>query len=323
MKTILVTGPTGNVGREVVRELQRLGASVRAAVIEEGLSEVEGAPAVHFDFRDSATWPAALDGVSGIFLMRPPEMADVEVTLVPFLNAAREAGVEQVTFLSLIGVDKNKKIPHYAVEQALFKAGMGWTMVRPGFFMQNANTAYRDDIRFRNEITVPAGKGKLALIDVRDIAAVIAKSLAEPGHAGKIYSITGSEQLNFDDVAAKISTAVGRKITYTNPSSSAFRTHQRRLGAAEDYIDVMDGIYFPVRMKLAGGKTDEFAALMGRQPILFDQYAKDYASSWELPTAEERAAYEAKLAAIPPVKEESWWTRLTNRSGGSTGRIGA
>ncbi|MGL4650185.1 MAG: NmrA family NAD(P)-binding protein, partial [Caldilineaceae bacterium] len=214
--------------------------------------------------------------------------------------------------------------PHFAVEQALLKAGMAYTFVRPGFFMQNANTAYRDDIRFRNEINVPAGKGRLALIDVRDVAAVAAKSLAESGHAHKIYSITGSEALRFDEVAALISKATGRTIRYTRPSTSAFRMHQRRMGAAEDYIDVMNSIYFPVRMNLAGGISDEFARIMGRPPILFARYAADYAAQWAAPTTEERAAYDARLAAIPEPPRESWFAGLRDRlGGGGMGRIGA
>jgi uncharacterized protein YbjT (DUF2867 family) len=316
MKTVLVTGSTGNVGRAVVHELLRLGVPTRAALLSANLQEVDGAPAVPFNFRDAATWSAALDGVGGIFLMRPPEIADVDQTLVPFLNAARQAGVEQISFLSLIGVDKNKKIPHYAVEQALLQAGMGYTFVRPGFFMQNATGAYRDDIRFRNQIIVPAAKGKLAFIDTRDIGAVAAKTLAEPGHAGKIYSITGSEALNFHQVAQIISQAVGRTITYTQPSAAEFRTHQRRVGAPEEFIAVMNGIYFPVRMGWAAGITQEFATLMGRPPIRFEQFAIDNAAAWSLPSAEERASYEAKLATLPPVQKEGWWARLTGRFGG-------
>lgn len=326
MKTILVTGATGNVGREVVREILRLGHGARAAVLERDLVDVEGAPAVHFNFRSPAEWPAVLAGVDSLFLMRPPEMADVDATLVPFLQAARTAGVRHISFLSLIGVDKNKRIPHYAVEQALRASGIAFTFVRPGFFMQNATGAYRDDIRFRDQIIVPAGRGKLAFIDVRDIGAVAAKTLCEQGHAGAIYSITGARALNFFELAEVIGAAVGRPIRYTNPSSETFRIHQLSTGAAADYVEVMQGIYFPVRLGVAGGVTDDFSRLMGRPPITIEQYAADYAAHWSLPSPEERAAHAARLAAVPPVARRSLWQRLAGRFGGGNtgmGRIGA
>lgn len=75
-------------------------------------------------------------------------MAHVDVMLIPLFEKAKQAGVRQIVFLSPIGVDKNKKIPHYAVEQAILPSGIPYTFVRPGFFMQNATQAYRDEIPF-------------------------------------------------------------------------------------------------------------------------------------------------------------------------------
>ena len=95
----LVTGATGNVGREVIKDLMRTGEDVCAAVYEAQISQVEGAPALRFDFRDEATWGPALAGTTKVFLMRPPDMAGVEATRIPFLQQANAHGVQQITFL--------------------------------------------------------------------------------------------------------------------------------------------------------------------------------------------------------------------------------
>ncbi len=308
--SFLVTGSTGNVGREVIKELMRTGEDVRAAVHEASVAAVEGAPAVHFDFRDPSTFGPALEGTTKVFLMRPPAIADVDATLIPFFNAARKANLRQIVFLSLIGVDKNKRIPHYAVEQAIIPSAIPYTFVRPGFFMQNATQAYRDDIRFDNRIYVAAGKGKLGFIDVADIGAVAAKAMREEGHENKAYSITGPEAITHFEVAEMISTAVGRTITYANPSNSDYKKHLFRMGYPADYVEVMGGIYFPVRMGWAGGLTDEFEQIMGRKPHNFADFARDNAALWAPPTQAERDARAARLATIPPPPTESMWSKV-------------
>jgi uncharacterized protein YbjT (DUF2867 family) len=147
---ILVIGATGNVGLEVVNELRGRGASVVAAV--RNISRArrllgDDLEYVEFDFAKPETFISAFAGVRKLFLVRPPDIADTKRFIVPALVAARSAGVEHVVFLSLLGVEHNSFVPHYAIEQALLNSGMDWTFLRASFFMQNLNTVHRDDIR--------------------------------------------------------------------------------------------------------------------------------------------------------------------------------
>jgi len=119
---VLVTGATGNVGREVVRALQARGIAVRAGVakVERAREATAGThDLVRLDFTDPATWPAALDRCGAVFLMRPPAISRMQSTLVPFLDAARSGGADQVVFLSVAGAGENRIVPHHAVEVAL------------------------------------------------------------------------------------------------------------------------------------------------------------------------------------------------------------
>src|SRR6478672_1773586 len=103
---ILVTGASGNVGREVVRALRRTGARVRvahrstAALPRAG--EVDG---VTLDFARPETFADAARGCSALFLVRPPAIANVKATLLPFVDEARRAGVGHIVFLSVVGAD--------------------------------------------------------------------------------------------------------------------------------------------------------------------------------------------------------------------------
>ena len=278
---ILVTGASGNVGREVVKELRRLKQAVAAAAFNEADAAhipAVGAETVLFDFGNPATYPQAFAGVSKLFLMRPPAIVDVEQYLFPVIDYAQANGIKQIAFLSLLGV--NRRTPHYRVEKYLKECGAPYTFIRPGFYMQNLDTTYRDDIRLRDELYIPAGRGKTSFVDVRDIGAVTARALTEEGQIGKIYEITGPEALDYYRVAEILSGVLGRPITYRKPSPQAFEQRLRERGVPEDFVKVQGMLYWPIRWRLGGKVTQEVSRLLGRPPIAMQEYVHDYAGKW-------------------------------------------
>lgn len=283
MCMILVTGANGNVGREVARALVARGEKVRAAVLD--VSDARRAPAevaerVGFDFEDRDTWPAAFAGVDRLFLMRPPAISDVNRVIRPVIDYAAAHGVGHVVFLSLLGVERNPLVPHARIEHWLRRSGMAWTMLRCGFFMQNLDTTHRADLVEHGDLFIPAGRGRTAFIDARDIGAVAARALGEPGHAGRAYSLTGSESLTYGEVAAIMTAELGRPITYSDPSPLAFARRMRRRGHPWGYVAVMEGIYLTTRLGLAAAVAPDAPALLGRPPLTLRQYVRDYAAAF-------------------------------------------
>lgn len=280
---ILVTGATGNVGREVVRALAARGAAARAAAFDEADARrvpAEAAETVLFDFTNPATYPAAFDGVDRLFLMRPPAISNIRRDMKPAIDFAATAGVRHVVFLSLIGAERNRIVPHAKIEKLLIGSGMAWTMLRCGFFMQNLDTTHRADLVEHDDIFIPAGDGRTAFIDVRDIGAIAARVLTEPGHAGRAYPLTGSESLTYDQVAAIMTEVVGRPITYSNPSPLSFARRMRRRGYPWAYVAVMEGIYLTTRLGMAAAVAPDAADLLARPPITMRQYVRDYAGAF-------------------------------------------
>jgi uncharacterized protein YbjT (DUF2867 family) len=281
---ILVTGATGNVGREVARELAARGAAVRAAVYDDATPRrvLDGpAETARFDFTDPRTFPAAFDGVDKLFLVRPPAISNVGRDIRPVVDFAAAAGVGQVAFLSLAGAGRNRLVPHARIERLLTRSGMAWTMLRCGFFMQNLDTTHRADIVEHDDIFIPAGGGRTAFIDARDIGAAAARVLTEAGHANAAYALTGSEALTYGEVAAIMTEELGRPITYGNPSPWAFARRMRRRGYPRGHVNVMLGIYLTTRLGLARGISPDLERLLGRPPITMRQYVRDYAGAFE------------------------------------------
>lgn len=280
---VLVIGALGNVGAEVVRELQSHKRKVRAADIDAAKLKMKfgsTAEAVHFDFSKPETYASAFEGVSSLFLMRPPQISDVKKYMFPAIDAAKKADVRHIVFLSLIGIEKARFVPHYKVETYLLEQGFQTTFLRCSFFMQNLNTTHRAEIRDRDEIFVPVGNAKTSFIDVRDIGAVAARALTDKGIAGRNYDLTGGEALDYWQAASILSQTLGREIKYRNPGVPSFLIETLRRGASFPYALVVTGLYMSTRFGVAKTVTDEVERLLGRKPTSFKQYTADYQEAW-------------------------------------------
>jgi len=280
---ILVTGATGNVGGPLARLLHEQGQPVRAAVSSPKSVARLPDPAIPWavlDMNDPQTYPAAFAGVERLFLLRPPQISDVDRSIKPVIDYATANGVRHIVFLSLLGAEKNKVVPHAEIEALLQAGPVPYTLLRAGFFMQNLSTTHRLDIVEYSDVFVPAGKGKTAFVDTRDLAAVAALALTQAGHENKAYPLTGCETLDYYEVAAILSDVLYRPITYSNPSLLRFARRMKERGEAWPYIAVMAAIYTTTRFGMAAAVHPDLETLLGRPPIRFRQFAEDEAAVW-------------------------------------------
>ena len=214
-----------------------------------------------------------------VFLLRPPQLANVRRDFDPFLLAMLRSDVERVVFLSVRGAERNPLLPHRRIEKALERSGLAWTHLRPNDWMQNFATVHRDDIR-RGELWAPAGRGRTSFVDARDVAEAAVAVLAGQGHERRAYALTGGEEFDLDGAAAVLSEAIGRPVAYRNPGVLAFLRHVRATGRPLSLGLVMTGVYTIARLGLASGTTPELERLTGRPPITLRAFAADHASVW-------------------------------------------
>ena len=280
---ILITGAPGNVGTEVVRQLREHAVPFRVGAFAPDTSDFVSdttMEVVHFDFLQPHTFEFAFAGIQCLFLVRPPNLANVQRDIAPAIQAACTSGVEQIVFLSLQGVEKNRMVPHHKIERLIVDSGLHYTFLRASFFMQNLSTTQADEIWDRDEIALPVGQAKTSFIDVRDIAAVAVRTLTESGHENRKYTLTGNEALDYQQVAAKLSAVLGRPIRYTNPSLVSFVWRQLRAGRSLEYALVVAGLYTITRFGNAEKPSPDVEGILGRSPITFDQFAQDYSACW-------------------------------------------
>lgn len=200
---IVLFSGTGKTGRRIAQRLAARGARFRVAARST-------APA--FDWNDAATWGAALDGATAIYLAYPPDLSapTAAAHITALVRRAVAAGVTRIVLLS--GRGEPSVLP---AEQAVRGAGVAFTILRCAWFAQNFSESYLREPVLAGDIAFPGGDAAEPFLDADDIAEVAVAALTEPGHAGAIYELTGPRLLTFAEVARELSAALGRDVRYT------------------------------------------------------------------------------------------------------------
>lgn len=285
MTKVLVTGATGNTGREVVAALLRDGVTVRAAMRSPESSRLsQGIETTTLDFHDPGTFASAAQGCSSVFLLRPPPISDVQATLNRFIDAAREVGVDHVVFLSVMGATGSRVVPHAKVEEHLVarsSATSRYTILQPGFFAQNLQDAYRRDIVEDGRLYVPVADARAAFIDLRDVAEVASLVFRHPDeHHEKTHALTGPEPVSFDAVAKMLSAALDRTIRYEPASVIGYLRHlrARQCPWAQSAVQLL--IHLSVRYGHAATVKPDLHELLGHPGRTVQEYIRDHTRVW-------------------------------------------
>lgn len=238
---------------------------------------------VQFDFNYSATFSSAVKDCTSLFLLRPPAISNTKATLNRLIDVARKAEIRNIVFLSVAGAADNKIVPHHAVEQHLKNGPDDWTILRPGFFAQNLSSAYRRDIIEDSRIFVPAGSGKVAFVDLRDVGEVAADALTSISEQkGKIYTLTGPKSYSFYDAARILTKNLGRKIEYKPASIPGYIFHlifKRKQGVMHSVVQTI--LHVGLRYGQAEETDPTLEKLLNRAPNHLESYIEDHSDLWE------------------------------------------
>jgi uncharacterized protein YbjT (DUF2867 family) len=277
---ILVTGATGLNGTALLRLLSARGVAVRALVRHpakaEAIAALPHVEIVQGDMARPETLAPALRDVDRAMLISSsdPMMLEVQSN---FVDAAKKAGVRHVVKLSGIMPELNSAFRfarmHDDIEKRLEASGMAFTHLRAGEFMP-AYFRQAPNIAAKGAMFLPMEDARIACIDVGDIAEIAAKVLSGSGHEGKTYPLTGPQALTMAEVAEKLSAATGNTIRYVNVPPEAARQAQLAAGMPPYLADALFELFAERRNGKEATVWPDAAALLGRPPTSFDEFAK-------------------------------------------------
>jgi uncharacterized protein YbjT (DUF2867 family) len=293
--TILVTGATGTVGSEVIKQLVsspdtsnfHIKTAVRSAGEEsEKRVAAERVKPVQMDYNKPDTIERALKDVDRLFLLTPFQSNMVELSS-NLVNAVKKSvAVKHIVKLSVMGADAEPGIIggrlHRQAEKIIEESGISYTFLRPNFFMQNFINFFSQTIKEQGAFYVPAGDGKVSFVDVRDIAAVAVRALLdESKHAWQAYNITGPYAISYAQAAEMLSNEIGKKIEYVDISEDQAREGMKAMGMDEWFINSMMELFGITRAGYVSDISHTIEQVTGKKPITFSEFAKDYSRAFK------------------------------------------
>ena len=272
-KPTLVIGGTGKTGRRVAERLEQRGIPTRIG------SRSADPP---FDWEDSDTWAGALEGARAAYISYYPDVAiPGAVEAVSALAAtALQHGVRRLVLLSGRGEEEAQR-----AERAMRESGADWTIVRCSWFNQNFSEGFFAEQVAAGEIVLPATSVPEPFVDVEDIADVAALALAEDGHEGQVYELTGPRMLTFEEAVGEIAAATGREIRYAPVALEEYAAGAREQGEPEEIVGFLTYLFGEVLDGRNAVLTDGVQRALGRGPRDFSEFAREAAAAgvWNEP----------------------------------------
>jgi uncharacterized protein YbjT (DUF2867 family) len=289
-ESILVTGASGNIGSEVVKQLLAVtpAVSIKAAVHSrqnvKNVKDGDRVKVIPIDYNELDTLREALRDVDKLFLLTPdvPNAPDLASNAV---SEAKKVGIRHIVKQSVMGADLEADVGtmrlHRQVEKIIEQSGIPFTFLRPNEFMQNFINFHSPSVKGNNAFYIPLEDAKVSLVDVRDIAAIAVESLIdEDKHKNKTYLMTGPEALSYHQVAEVLSNATGRKISYVNISEEEAKAAMKEIGMSDWLINTVSELSDYFRKGKASEVSPAVEEVTGRKPISFSQFANDYADAF-------------------------------------------
>ncbi|NGZ86198.1 SDR family oxidoreductase [Duganella aceris] len=285
--TILVTGASGTIGRQVIEQLVQRGVAVRALVRDPAKADFPaGVSVVQGDLMDPDSLRGAFAGVSSLFLLNAVVPDEFTQALIA-LNLAREAGVDRLVYLSVIHSDRFVNVPHFAgkfgVERMIEQMGFNATILRPAYFMNNELTI-KDAVQAYGVYPMPIGGKGLAMIDARDIGEIAAIQLIRRDDAGapqplERINLVGPDTLTGADAAAIWSEVLGRPIAYAGDDTAAFEQNLRQFMPSWMAYDMrlMSERFLSDGMIPEAGDVERLTAMLGRPLRSYRDYIAEIA----------------------------------------------
>jgi uncharacterized protein YbjT (DUF2867 family) len=282
---ILVTGGTGHVGSEVVKELQKRKADIRLLVRKEDTATPAGVEKAVGDLLDPVSVQKAMEGVDKLYLLNAVLPDELTQGLIAY-DLAKKLKLSHVVYHSVFRVEHFKDVPHFAsklaIESALREFSVPFTVLRPNYFIQN-DASLKDPLMKAGIYPMPLGDVGVSVVDVRDIAEAAAIVLTSGEHSGKTYNLNGPEVVSGAKAASIWGEVLGKKIQYTGHNMDVFEEQMRKRGPSWSAFDIrmMFEGYLERGFVAEDGDLETLTKLLGHAPRRYEDFAKESFLQWQ------------------------------------------
>jgi uncharacterized protein YbjT (DUF2867 family) len=285
MKNILVT--SGNIGTAVATILAKQGHKVSIMVRKPEQNEALSQLGISFVVADATkpeTLAAAFKNIDAFFFVSPliENMVELATTII---DAAKTAGIKHLVRSSANGASPAAPISmgklHGQVEELVKNSGIPYTIIQPAGFFQNIFGSV-GTIKSQQTFYGSAGEGKNGLVDVRDIALVVATVVNEGDkHNGKTYVVTGSEALSGNDTAKVLSEKLGKEIKYVDLSAEDLGNAYKSYGMNDFMTNALLELDNITKLGYVANISNDVLTVTGNQPISFEQFVSDNVQAFQ------------------------------------------
>jgi uncharacterized protein YbjT (DUF2867 family) len=281
---ILVTGGTGHVGAEVVKELQKRNADVRMLIRKEGAPIPKGVEAAIGDLLDPVSVQKALHGADKLYLLNAVTPDELTQGLIAY-DLAKKLKVKHIVYHSVFKVERFKDVPHFAsklaIENAIREFDVPFTVIRPNYFFQN-DASLKDPLTKAGIYPMPLGTVGISAVDIRDIAEAAAIALTSDGHYGKTYNLNGPDVLSGPKMASIWSGLLGKEVRYAGDDLDAFEEQMRKQAPSWSAFDIrmMFQGYLERGFVAEAGDVEAVTKLLGHAPRRYQDFAKETVLAW-------------------------------------------
>jgi uncharacterized protein YbjT (DUF2867 family) len=283
---ILVTGGTGTVGSQVVRELLGSGHTIKVLTrdVRKQSSLPDGVQAIEGNLLEVSTVRRVFNGFDAVFLVNTVSPTEASEALMS-ITAMRLAGVKRIVYLSVHEADRAAWLPHFGakvgVEEGLRRSGIPFTILRPNNFYQN-DYFFKDAILQHGVYPQPVGSKGISRVDVRDIAQAAAIALTTADHEGETYDLVGPDLQSGESTARIWSEVLGRSVRYAGDDLDAWE--QQSLQFMPDWLvfdfKEMYRYFQEGNFQASREAIERQTRLIGHPPRTFEAFARETAQVW-------------------------------------------
>ncbi|KAN0006343.1 hypothetical protein ACTFIU_003051 [Dictyostelium citrinum] len=276
--SVLVTGGTGVVGRQVVKSLEQRNPNINIRVggrDQDKCNQLgfgKNSTFTRFDFMDSTTWDKSMENVDRVFLIALPMDPSPEKSLGPFIEKCKERKIKKIVVLSVIDAER---VPLVKIEQMVLNSGLAFVILRPPFFSENLSEGFMKHDIEQGSIRVPVGDHSVNWISTHDIGECASVVLLDSKFDGRTIEITGPKPINFKELSEIVSKSVGKQIKFEDIKPQDYKKCLMERGLSESSANYLNELFTAAREDKLSKCTKGVNEITGHDPRSFEQFAKE------------------------------------------------